>query len=303
MATVGELINKGLCGSSEIGGGLGTETSKGCATLITAAKIIVAIAPNAEIRKGEELYAEIDRLMLEGKMRILRGVESFEENGSDDAVETAADDTMKITNEGKYAFLVTFSKGLFFNKAMHSLKGFKRWNVMIIDEQRIYGVETKTGLKGFATGMFQPQKISFPSNTTSQTEGLRFQFLERYELDQDYGFINDTSLRKLKGITEIELEYVNEPMAGDTTLTARAVLAMDNGILYEGATFGDFRLTVNGEERNPTAGDDSTTSGRYPLTFPAPALASGDKVLLSMPVHKGPDGDYYKSSGQEVIVP
>lgn len=303
MATVRELLNKGICNADVVGGGLGTETSKGCATLITAAKSLLLISPNAEIKKDADLYAEIDRLILAGKARVLRGVESFEENGSDDAVETAADDTMKVTNEGKYAFTVTFSKGLFFNRAMHSLKGFKRWNVAIIDDQGVYGVETETGLKGFNTGMFQPQKISFPSNTTSQTEGLRFQFLDRYELDEDYGFIMDSSLRKLKGITEIELQYANEPVAGDSVITARAVLAMDRGIAYEGATFADFRLTVNGTDRNPTAGTDTTTAGTYPLTIPLPALAAGDVLVLSMPVHKGPDGDYYKASGVEYTIP
>lgn len=301
MATVAELLNKGKCHSDGFGSALGAETSKGCATLITAAKMIILIAPNAEIKKDAELYSEIDRLVLAGQMEILRGVQNFEQNGSDDATETLPDDTMRVTNEGKYAFLASFTNGLFFNKALHSLKGYKRWNVLLVDANGVYGVETETGLKGFNTGMLQPAKLSFPSPTAGQQEGLRFQFLDRYELDEDYGFIMDSGIRKLKGVTEIKLALVNEPLAADTTVTAKAVLAMDESIAYEGATFADFDLTASGVDKAPTAGDDATTGGTYVLTVPA--LAAADELVLSMPVHKGPDGDYYKANGVSYSIP
>ena len=301
MATVAELLNKGKCHSETFGNALGAETSKGCATLITAAKSIIAIAPGAEIKKDAELYSEIDRLILDGKMEILRGVQNFEQNGSDDATETLPDDTMRVTNEGKYAFTASFTNGLFFNKALHSLKGYKRWNILLVDANGIYGVETETGLAGFSTGMFQPVKLTFPSPTSGQQEGIRFQLLNRYELDEDYGFIMDSGIRKLKGITELKLALVNEPLASDTTLTAKVVLAMDESVVYEGATFADFALNVNGVSQDPTAGDDSATAGTYVLTVPA--LAAEDELVLRMPIHKGPDGDYYKASGVSYSIP
>lgn len=301
MPTVGELLNKGRCHVEGSGGALGAETSKGCATLIDKTQMIIAIAPGAELKKDADPNAELDRLILDGKAEILRGVQSFEENGSDDATETLPDDTTRVTNEGKYTFLAGFTNGLFFNKALHSLKGFKRWNIMLVDEKGIYGHETETGLTGFSTGMIQPAKLGFASTTTGQTEGLRFQFLERYEIDSDYGFIMDSSIRKRKGVTEVKLEYVNEPMASDTTITARAVLAMDESVEYEGASSEDFRLTADGEDKHPTGGDDSATAGQYVLTVPA--LDAGDDLHLWMPVHRGPDGDFYKSTGSSYSIP
>lgn len=303
MATISELLNKGKCNVEGAGAALGAETSKGCATLIDKTQMIIAIAPGAELKKDQNVHSEIDRLVLAGKMEIFRGVQNFEENGSEDATETLPDDTTRVTNEGKYAFLAGFTNGLFFNKAMHSMKGFKRWNILLVDEKGMYGVETPTGLTGFTTGMIQPAKLGFATPTTGQTEGLRFQFLERYELDSDYGFIMDSSIRKLKGVTEVKLEFENDPIATDTTITAKAVLAMDESVEYEGADFEDFKLTVNSETKNPTAGDDTTTSGVYPLTLATPALEAGDELYLSMPVHKGPDGDYYKSIGVSYSIP
>lgn len=301
MATVGELLNKGRCNVDGAGAALGAETSKGCATLIDKTQMIIAIAPGAELKNDADPNAELDRLILEGKAEILRGVQSFEENGSDDATETLPDDTTRVTNEGKYTFLAGFTNGMFFNKALHSLKGFKRWNIMLVDDKGVYGYRTATGLTGFTTGMIQPAKLGFASTTTGQTEGLRFQFLERYELDSDYGFIMDSTIRKRKGVTEVKLEYVNEPMAADTTVVARAVLAMDESVEYEGASFEDFVMTADGEAKDPTGGDDTTTPGEYVLTVPA--LEAGDDIHLRMPVHRGPDGDFYKSAGSSYSIP
>lgn len=301
MATVEEELNKGKCAIDGSGNNLGLETSKGCATLITSAKTIIMIHPNEEIKNGETLEDEIDRLMLAGKMDIARGVQNFEENGSDDATESLPDDTMRVTNEGKYAFLSTFTNGLFFNKALHSLKGFKRWNILLVDQKGVYGHRTETGLAGFTTGMIQPAKLSFPSPSQGQTEGLKFQFLERYELDSDYGFIMDTSLRKLKGVTEVALNYVNEPAATDTDLKVKATLAMDSTTLYEGGEFGDFKFTSAGAANDPTAGDDSVEAGVYVLTVTA--LAAGDSTELRMPIQKGPDGDFYKGSPVSYDIP
>jgi hypothetical protein len=301
MATVEELLNKGKCAIDGSGNNLGLETSKGCATLITSAKTIIMIHPNEEIRNGETLEDEIDRLMLAGKMDIARGVQNFEENGSDDATETLPDDTMRVTNEGKYAFLATFTNGLFFNKALHSLKGFKRWDILLVDQNGVYGHRTETGLAGFTTGMIQPAKLSFPSPSQGQTEGLKFQFLERYELDSDYGFIMDTSLRKLKGVTEVALNYVNEPAATDTDLRVKATLAMDSTTLHEGGGFENFSFTSGGTTNDPSAGDDTGEAGVYDLTISA--LAAGDSTELRMPVHKGADGDFYKGSSVSYDVP
>ena len=298
MATVGELLNKGKCA---LGDSLGLETSKGCATLLTSAKTIVLIHPNEEIKSDATLESELERLFLAGKIDFARGVQNFEENGSDDATETLPDDTMRVTNEGKYTFLATFTDGLYKNKALHSKKGFKRWNTMIIDQNGIFGVKTETGLKGFTTGMIQPAKITFPSPSQGQVEGLRFQFLERYELDEDFGFIMDSSLKKMKGVTEVALSYVNEPADADTTVTVKATLAMDTSVLYEGGEFGDFKITAGGTANDPTAGDDSTTAGTYPLTVTA--LAAGVEVITSMPVHKGPDGDFYKANAISYSIP
>ncbi|MEZ7496469.1 hypothetical protein QO206_13305 [Leeuwenhoekiella aequorea] len=297
MATIGEAINSGLCALQNV---LGSEISKGCVTQIKAAKSIWAIAPGEKFNVGETFESEKDRLIKAGKLLIFRGVNTFEENGSEDASETLADDTQLITNEGKYKFTATFTNGLFFNAALHSIKGFRNWNILLVDGTGIYGTKTTNGsLTGFTTGMIQPAKLAIGTNAAAQKEGLQFQFLEREELDKDYAFIADSTLRKQKGVTQINLSYVNAPSDGDTTLTVKATLAQDGSVAFGGSTFSDFLFTVGGTTSNPTAGDDSAKTGTYVLTVPS--LSTGNEVALKLfkenaSVIVGPDGDYYKSN-------
>lgn len=297
MATIGEAINSGLCALKDV---LGSEISKGCVSQIKAAKAIWAIAPGEKFNVGESFESEKDRLIKAGKLLIFRGVNTFEENGSDDTTETLADDTQLITNEGKYMFLATFTNGLFFNAALNSIKGFRNWNVLLVDGTGIYGTKTTDGsLTGFSTGMIQPAKLQIGTNAAAQKEGLKFQFLEREELDKDYAFIADSSLRKQKGVTQINLSFVNAPSDSDTTLTVKATLAQDGSFAFTGSTFADFLLTKDGVTANPTAGDDSATDGTYVLTVAS--ISTGDELALKLfkenaSVIVGPDGDYYKSN-------
>lgn len=299
MATVSSLINSGLCAFQDL---LGTETSKGCTNQIKAAKSIWLIAPGAEFRAGEDYEAEKERLILASKLIPLKGVNTFEENGSEDAVETLSDDTQIVTNEGKYKFTATFTSGLYFNKALHSVKGYRNWNVIIIDGDGVYGTSTTGGgLTGFTTGMMQPAKLTIGSNSAGQKEGIMFQFLDRAELDQDFAFISDSSARKQKGVTQIELSLVNAPADTDTTLTVKAVLAQDKSIAFTGVDYQKFLVTAAGVTANPTAGDDSATEGTYVLTVGALVAAQEGSVKLfdnsgNTSVVKGADGDYYKSN-------
>lgn len=295
--TIKELINAGLCALANV---LGTEIGKTCVSAITKGASIWAIAPGESFRQGEDLEAEKARLILAKKLVVMRGVTTFEENGSEDATETLADDTQGVTNEGKYKFLATFTNGMFFNKALHSLKGFRKWNIVIVTQEGIWGTLDSTGgLTGFTTGMIQPAKLTIGSNSTIQKEGLMFQFLERSELDVDFAFIPDTTARKQKGVTQIAISFVNAPADTDTTLTAKAVYAQNTSEAFTGIDYTKFLNTVNSAASNPTAGDDSTTTGTFVLTVAA--LSTNDTGVLQLgsgnsTVIVGADGDYYQSN-------
>jgi hypothetical protein len=276
--TAQELSNLGVCGASSA---KGFNTSKGCSDIIEAADSVWLISPSVVIAETQEInLAYIQGLQKAGQLVVVKGINTFEENGSDDAIETLADDTMLLTNKGKYRFMATFTNGLYFNEALNSVEGQGSWRTIIVDKAgRVLLTQLSAGgYRGFETGMIRATKLTFPSNAASLKQGLDWQLTKRYEMDEYYALWSPENLdfdpRQLEPITQVELSLVNAPADTDTTLTVKAVVRRGRKDAVSGALFSQFLNKIDGATSNPTAGDDSATAGTYVLTVPA--LASGE---------------------------
>lgn len=281
MATLSNIINLVACG---LGAALGTGT-KGCKPFLKKVKDIWIVPQGFALDGTRDLDATYAKeLQADGKLLVVKGIVAFTDNSSEDQIETLEDGTKQVTTLGLYEFLVQFVNGLYFHSALTSLNSFGQYDFIFVDTAgNILGTKSSTGsLKGFTAGMVQGQRLTFPTDTTGEREGLGFQLLERSELDENYIFIQKQSEfdpRTLQGVNQVTLSFVNTPAASDTTLTIKAVNTQD-GKAFTGADFSNFQLKVNGTVANPTAGDDSATDGTYVLTIAA--LASADSLETSL---------------------
>lgn len=298
MATISELINAGLCSYGSI---LGTETSKTCISQITKMRASWYIAPGEEFAAGETFASELSRLILAEKLVIIPYVETVSEIGNDDSTDASDSGIEQTTQEGLYKWDISFKNGMYFNRAIKTtLEGYKRWNHINVTRDGLWGTKTTTGgFTGFTAGQIKTKKLQLGTSSTSQMEGQTIQYLNRDELDIDFAFIPDTTAYKTKGVTEILLSYVNAPSDSDTTLTVKAVYAQNVSEPFTGITYTKFLHTENAAASNPTAGDDSSTTGTFLLTVAA--LTTGDETTLrlgsgSSTVITGADGDYYRSN-------
>lgn len=281
MTTINNIINLVRCGfNAALGTGL-----KGCKPFMKKVKDIWIIPQGFVFEGTRELNADYAKeLQANGDLLIIKGITAFTDNSSDDQIETLESGVEQVTTLGLYKFLVQFINGLYFHAALTSLNSFGQYDIIFVDiSGNILGTKSSNGsLKGFTAGMVQGQRLTFPTDTTAQREGLAFQLLERSELDENYVFIqkqSDFDPRTLNGVNQVMLSYVNAPAGGDTTLTVKAITAQD-GKPFTGADFSDFKLLVNGVVTNPTAGDDSATVGTYVLTITA--LSSNDDLSISL---------------------
>jgi len=281
MATINNIINLVKCGfNSALGTGL-----KGCKPFLKKVKDIWIVPQGFAFDGTRTLDADYAKeLQASGNLLVIKGITAFTDNSGEDQIETLESGVEQVTTLGLYKFLVQFINGLYFHAALTSLNSFGQYDVIFVDiSGNILGTKSSTGsLKGFTAGMVQGQKLTFPTDTAAQREGLAFQLLERSELDENYVFIqkqSDFDPRTLEGINEVTLSYVNAPAASDTTLTVKAVTRQD-GKPFSGAASTDFRLLVNGTVANPTGGDDSATAGTYVLTVAS--LSATDDLDLSL---------------------
>jgi len=301
MAAITEVINKGAGASSNV---LGLNNAKQILKKLKSPRALWGFAPGASL--ANDSLSAVRDLQKQGKLIILRGVNTTEENGDDDNIETLDDTTKAVTNLGKYAFSVDFTNGLDFHKALNSISGDGAWNFAFVTSSGdLFGTTDKSGnFTGFDTGMIQASKLVFGTTQATQREGLMFQFLERDEVDSEFAFIDRQNLPfnplKIEDITQSVVSYVNNPANTDTTVTVK-VTTSDNVTAVEGLDYTYFLRTSDGATENPTAGDDSATAGTYVLTVAAISTNEVETIRLydnsnNRPIIEDPNGDLFKSN-------
>jgi hypothetical protein len=239
---------------------------------------------------------------------VIPGISTFTENGNDDNIETLEDDTMLLTNKGKYKFLATFAnEDLYYNKALNSIESNGAYRTALVDNQgNVFMTKSADGSHvGFTTGMIRPTKLVVASNTAVTKSGLEWQLLNRFELDENYVVWQNENLdfdpRQLEPIVQVNLSLVNNPADADTSLTVKVTVDRGRKDVVTGLAFGDFSNVVEGTEQAPTAGDDSVTTGTYILTVPA--LSTGETGVISLDGVAEVVGDaLYKSNKLQYVV-
>lgn len=307
MAAQSTIYNLVQCG---LGAVLGTGT-KGCKQFLKKATSLWFVPDGFEFDGTatlDEAYAK--QLQAEGNLIVLKGAKTFTDNSSDDIIETLEDGTKQIATLGLYEFALTFINGLAFHAALHSLNSFGSYNVLFVDRDgNILGTKASSGnLKGFSLNMLQAMKLSFPTDSVGQKEGIGFQLSNRQELDTDYIYISSNLLdgfqpQMLDGINEVVLGFAQVPSDGDTSLVVSAKLKQ-NQKPFKGADTADFLLTKDGSTLTQTVSE--APDGFYTFTVAAVALNEVitsklfNSVLNNSVVNM--DGDLFKSQEASTIV-
>ena len=274
MAVLNTIYNLVSCGAGAV---LGTGT-KGCKQFLKKATSIW-ITPDGFKFDGaatfDETYAQLEQA--KGNLIILKGIKTFTDNSSDDIIETLPDGTKQVATLGLYEFAVQFINGLAFHAALHSLNSYGSYNILFVDRDgNILGTKASDGsLKGFSVGMLQASKLSFPTDTVGQKEGIMFQFTTRKELDTDYIYLAQTEYdpfnpQDLDGVNEVVLDLaVPADLATSVVVTAKSA---QNQNAWTGGLTGDFELTRDGVVESQSVVE--APSGTY--TFTVAAVGAGE---------------------------
>jgi len=281
MAILNTIYNLVLCGAGAV---FGTGT-KGCKQFIKKATALWFTPDGFEFDGARTLdQTYVQEVQAEGNLIILKGAKTFSDNSSEDVIETLEDGTKQVATLGMYEFALTFINGMAFHAALHSLNSFGAYNVLFVDRDgNILGTKSTTGsLRGFTIGMLQAMKLSFPTDSVGQKEGLGFQMTERGELDRDYLYISQKELsgyqpQKEDGINEVVLTFDAVPADLGTTIVVNAK-SKQNQNAWVGGLTTDFLITRNGVTESQTVVE--SPEGTY--TFTVAALAANDIIAIRL---------------------
>lgn len=281
MANIANIQNLIACGAVSV---IGTGT-KGCRPFLKKVSALWLTPAGFQFDNARDLDEEyVAELQAAGNLIVLTGIKAFTDNTPDNSTEELEDGTIQVTRLGKYQFAANFINGFHFNKALASVSGFGDYDTTFVDiDGSVLGTQSLSGrLKGFTTGMIQSDKITWATDTTGQREGVKWQFLERSELDTDYVLIQSSQLdfnpNRVTGINEVELSIPVVPASAATTFAVKAVTSQD-GKPFIGAVLANFLVTKNGTTVTPT-GVAESPSGTY--TFTVAALAVNDVLTVDL---------------------
>ena len=300
MASINDIINKGA-GDDSV---LGLSTAKQAIKKLTSIRGLLCFKKGVSLQ--EDTYEAVRALQKAEKLKVIQNINTTEQVGDDDNIETLDDGTQQLTNKGKHAFMHTTTNGVDFNVAMQTMNGFDRWTVAwILSNGDLVGVrDSDNSFNGSRTGMFQTQKLGIATTTEGQKEYIRYQFLDRNEQDADIAIIKRANLDwnplKLEDVVQCNISYVNVPQDGDTTITVK-VTALDLVTPISGLDYSFFNRTVAGATVTPTAGDDSASEGVYVLTVPSVSTNDVEQISLfdsagNSSVIEDQNGDLFKSN-------
>lgn len=303
MATISDILNVVQCAS---GDALGTGT-KGRPMNLKKTASFWFTKKGFKFDSSKTLNnAYIDELKASGDLTIVKGIKTFEDNSSDDTIETLSDQTSSLASLGLYQFNVQFVKGIYFQAALASLRSFATRDVIFVDvENNIFGTKASDGsLKGFSTNMVNPGRLSFPTDSEGiQKQSLSFQLSERDEVDKNYIFIDECSLedgfypKTIDGVNEVVLSFASVPT--NTSISVKATLKQD-GSFFDGASISDFLITKDGTAITPSAIASNSTAKTY--TFTVAALATDDVLKISLDGGIVLDSEVFKSNTDSVVV-
>ena len=311
MGTISQILNVVQCGS---GNPLGTG-SIGCNARIQKTASIWLTKKGFKYDSTKTLNdAYISELKASGKLIILKGIKTFEDNSTDDNIETLSDQTSSVASLGKYQFNVQFISGLHYQAALTFLRSFNAYDITFVDrEDNILATKANDGsLKGFSTNMINPGRLKFPTDAEGvQKQSFAFQLSERDEMDKNYIFVDSGSLeggfspKRIDGVNEVELNFTAVPVNAATSISIKATLKQD-GSAFSGVSYTDFLIKKNGTPSNATAGGDSSTTGTFALTIAA--VATDDSLEASLYDNTNSriglvlDGEVYKSNTASTVV-
>jgi len=307
MAAQNTIYNLVLCGLSAV---LGTGT-KGCKQFLKKATALWFVPDGFEFDGAETLdETYIKLLQAQGNLIALKGAKTFTDNSSEDVIETLEDGTKQVATLGMYEFALTFINGMAFHAALHSLNSFGSYNVLFVDRDgNILGTKSASGnLKGFSLNMLQGMKLSFPSDSVGQKEGIGFQMSTRRELDSDYIYISADQLNGFQpqlvdGINEVVLAYDSVPADAGTTIVVKATLKQNQNV-FTGALTTDFLILKDGVTASQTVVEAPSGTNPFTITTTStkatkvPQLydSANTRAIVAL------DDDLYKSNASATTV-
>ena len=246
-------------------------------------------------------------LITDGKLHQVINSYAFEDTTPENERSTSSVGLMESVRAGKPMYNFTFKKGLGFHKAVYSLKGQNRWDVVFYFTKgmlRAYNT-AKTQSKGFNAGMLDVDSYKFKVGAETEFSKAALQLVSADEFNTRFDFLPYDEIGfnalEIDGVIQSEVAYNVAPVDGDVGVVVNLVDGYNSSISYTSLfdAVGDWLVTVNGVS---VVISTAVVTGNA-IELGIPAVSTDDVIEVSLNGIVADDElKYYKSNTISTVV-
>lgn len=297
-----DILNKGACGLDTQ---RGFNTNKGCSIPfkdITELWLTPSGFKFDETRDFTEEY--IREVQAEGNLTVLKNVQLFENQSTDNQFSTTNRGFKELAIEGIYEFKASFTEDIWFNSVLGSLEGKRNKRIFLISNGSIFGTEATTegNFRGMLAYSITRSIQTFTQGTDPASQYLEIQFASKKEIDDKPVVLGEDTLSfstdDIEPIVDVEVKFNAVPVDAGTSIFVD--LFTDRGLQSISGVSFDFDVYVNDVLQTVSGVTGSPT---YNIAI-SPALATNDVVKVSLSGVQDVTGDclYVSNTATSVAI-
>ena len=208
------------------------------------------------------------------------GLFDFKQNNGKNGIATSSSQIKVVTQIGLPEFEFDFTKGGCFHKALFSLQGQDRWDLVKYYPTGVlfFLNDDNTKLKGADAGMFSVESMEEQNGNNPQKTTSMVQLTDANEYNTKFVFKTWAELgfnmAKLNGVIDTDVTFAVAPTVGATTLQVKVQAGCNGSIISQLDQVSNWGL-VNLPSNEIISVSVNLVTGVYTLTLDS-ALSSGD---------------------------
>lgn len=258
------------------------------------------------------LKADINQLILDEKLIILKDVKELAPNNEENSKKTYGSGLKSVGRLGLYEFTATFEGGIGLYKSLASLTGNKRWDVGLVDSSnKLFLADYNTSIGGFKASYLSAELTTANNGTDPSFKTVMFQLSDTLQFDVERTYIDGDEVEldfedDITPLYQIDYQIVGTLSDSDTSIviSTNSIANRDLDIadlLDTGGTIDTDSVIVwvDGVATAPSA---VAKTGANQITATVTAVATGEVIEVSADPFSSDDGIFQASKSDAVTV-
>lgn len=232
----------------------------------------------------------------------------FTDNTPDNETVTSGLGNISVNRQAKPLYQVVFTKGSCMHKSLYDKRN-KSWNLIKVFEEGLLMADKGSYVRGFVTNPLNVETYRQQSGSDQERSIVNIQLADANEYNAENVFYTwdelGFTIDDLRGVIDLNVEFVNVPLAGDTSVTVKLTSACNGADTI--STLDDPSLwVISGQSVNVAEINTTVVDGETHYILEVNSALNVGKITVSLfnngnYVVEDASGELFKGTGSAVV--